>query len=114
MNIAFDGIGELCATFLVEEEVAKGTPVKMVDNGMVTPCTADNAFIGIAMESRDGAAAVQLGGFVTVNCPDGTPRLGKVTLAADGSGGVKAAADGTTVLVVATDEEAMTAVIYLS
>ncbi len=113
MNIAFDGIHEIVATFSAADTVKPEQVVKISDSGTVSACSAGDAFCGLALSVRDGAAAVQVGGFMAVTCASGCPALGYVTLAADGSGGVKTSATGTTALVVATDTTNLTAVIYL-
>ena len=98
-KVSFEGIGEMMVTFLAEEGLTNG-PVKMTGDGKVGPCGDGDAFCGVALEPRKGAAAVQVKGFVTVSCT-GDLALGWTTLAADGQGGVKAAASGgVTVLVV--------------
>ena len=99
-KISFEDIGAVTATFAADEGVEGGQVVKVTGNGTVGPCAAGDAFCGVALEPRKGAAAVQVKGFVTVSCT-GDLALGWTTLAADGQGGVKAAASGgVTVLVV--------------
>ena len=101
-KISFEGIGEMVATFVCEEGVAAGQVVKMTDNGTVGPCGDGEAFCGVAMEPRKGGAAVQVKGFVTVPYT-GELTLGWATLAANGSGGVKANSTGVQALVVSVD-----------
>ena len=113
MNVAFDGIHEVVATFNAASTVKPDQVVKISANGTVAGCSAGDGFCGLALSVRDNAAAVQIGGFMTVSCASGCPSLGRVTLAADGNGGVKTASTGTSALVVATDSANLTAVIYL-
>jgi hypothetical protein len=113
MNIAFDGIREVVVTFLATEDTKAGDLVKISDQGTVSPCKAGETFFGQVLSLEEDTAAVQMGGFVTVNCASGCPALGYVTLAADGAGGVKTASTGKNTLVVSTDPNALTAVIYL-
>ena len=99
-NYSFEDIGAVMATFAAGEGVEGGQVVKMTANGTVGACSEGDAFCGVALEPRKGAAAVQVKGFVTVSCT-GSPTLGWTALAADGKGGVKAAASGgVTALVV--------------
>ena len=99
-NYSFEDIGAVMATFAVGEGVEGGQVVKMTANGTVGACSEGDAFCGVALEPRKGAAAVQVKGFVTVSCT-GSRTLGWTALAADGKGGVKAAASGgVTALVV--------------
>ncbi len=113
MNVAFDGIHETVVTMAAESTAEAGQVVKISANGTVAACGAGDPFFGLALSLRDGAAAVQIGGFMTVSCASGCPALGPVTLAADGNGGVKTAASGTLAQVVAVDTADLTAVIYL-
>ncbi len=117
MNIAFDGIQEAVVTFEAESTVEPNQVVKISGNGTVSACSAGDPFCGLALSLRDGAAAVQIGGFMTVTCASGCPALGPVTLVADGSGGVKTAGTsdttGISAQVVSTDTTNLTAVIYL-
>ena len=99
-KISFEDIGSVVATFLADSGVKGGQVVKLTGNGQVGPCSAGDAFCGVALEPRAGLAAVQVKGFVTVSCT-GSLTLGWTALAADGKGGVKAAASGgVTALVV--------------
>lgn len=101
-KISFEDIGAVTATFAVGEGVGGGQVVKMTAGGTVGPCTEGDAFCGVALEPRKGAAAVQVKGFVTVSCT-GDLTLGWVNLVADGKGGVKAVASGgVNALVVST------------
>ena len=86
-KISFEDIGAVTATFAAGEGVEGGQVVKVTGNGTVGPCAAGDAFCGVALEPRKGAAAVQVKGFVTVSCT-GDLALGWTALAADGQGGV--------------------------
>lgn len=63
MKVSFNGYGESVTTFEADNSVTPGCPVKMTGNGKVGPCTAKEAFCGIALNVRNGFAAVQLKGF---------------------------------------------------
>ena len=110
-KISFEGIGSVMATCQAEEGVIGSQVVKLTDNGMVAPCSAGDAFCGVAMEPRAGITGVQFKGFMTVTCT-GSLTPGWATLAADGSGGIKTAASGVTALVVCANGDG-TAVICL-
>lgn len=88
MSVSFEGIGRWCATFLAGE-LEQGSPVKVSANGTVAACSAGDAFCGVAVSERDGACAVQLGGFVTLPYSGTAPTVGYAALCADGTGGVK-------------------------
>lgn len=113
MNVAFHGIGQTMATFRVEEALEKEQVVKVTENGTVGPCREGEAFCGVALPGRGDLAAVVLRGFVTLPYSGAAPALGRVTLAADGQGGVMAGDSGVSALVVEVDTDNLTAVIYL-
>ena len=102
-NLSFEGIGAVVATFSVEEGVKGGQVVKVTGNGQVGPCSDSDKFCGVALEPRAGIAGVQMKGFVTVTGTGLT--VGAATLAADGNGGVKSAADGVSATVVSVSED---------
>ena len=89
-SISFDGIGAVTATFIADEGVQGGQVVKMTGGGQVGPCKAGDVFAGVALTPRAGLAAVQVKGFCQVAASGLT--VGRALLAADGKGGVKAAA----------------------
>ena len=111
-KVSFEGLGALCATFYAGEDVAPGSVVKLTDEAQVGPCADAEPFCGLALDLREGCAAVQVKGFMTVKTAD-TLALGPALLAADGKGGVKSASAGTAALVVSRDTQAGTAVICL-
>ena len=107
---SFDGIGAVVATFHADEGVKGGQVVKLTGNGQVGPCGDSDTFCGVALEPRAGIAGVQVKGFMTVA---GTGlSLGAATLAADGKGGVKSAAEGVCATVISVIED-VSAVICL-
>ncbi len=106
MSVSFGGFNENTATFKANEEIAKGTPVKMNGSGTVTACADGEAFCGIANECSGGYASVQLSGAVTAKL-SGSVEAGYANLVSDGEG-VKSGAEGREYLVVAVDETAST------
>ena len=113
MKVSFEGIGEMVATFEISGEVAAGDMVKLDEDGKVSACDSDEEFLGVAVTVREGFAGVQFSGMAQVSC-DGALKCGWRALAADGMGGVKAAAaNGREYLVVAVDGTAKTAVVRL-
>jgi len=111
MNVSFEGIGYLSATFAAESGQA-GQVCKVTADGTVAPCGENEAFCGVMEGIRGGITGVQLHGFATVSYTGSAPNLGYCNLAADGNGGVKAGS-GKEYLVVSVDEAAMTATIEL-
>ncbi len=106
MKVAFEGIGRQSATFAASD-VAAGQVCKMKENGAVTACADGDVFIGVVEGLRKGHAGVQLHGFAQLSYTGTAPGLGYVALAADGSGGVKTADTGRSVLVVQVDTGSM-------
>ena len=112
-KVSFEDIGAVIATFATQDSVKPGQVVKIAANGQVGACSAKDAFAGQAQSVRGGFAGVQVKGFLTVSTT-GTVNLGRVSLEADGTGGVQAATTGgVTALVVSVDSAAKTAVICL-
>ena len=112
MNISFEGVGQVCATFL-GAGLTDGQVVKITDNGTVGACSAGDAFCGVALCCKDDACTVQVSGFVTVKYSGTAPKPGWTGLAADGEGGIKSAGSGTAYLVADVNDEAKTVTIML-
>lgn len=114
MDICFEGVGQVAATFSVSGEAEPGMAVTLAGNGAVGPGKDGDALCGVMLgRVRDGAAAVQIGGVAQVSCSGAVPAVGWQALACDGKGGVKAAAGGMQWLVLAVDAEQGTAVVKL-
>lgn len=115
MKIGYEDIGQVAVTMEAADTVKAGMAVSLSGNGAVTVCPDGKAMGGVALNVRDGAAAVQVGGFVTVGYSGATaPAAGWNKLAGDGSGKVKVdSANGRDILVTDVDETAKTAVLYL-
>ncbi len=105
-TVSFEGIGEVMATFYAQDGVERGQVVKVNGESSVSVCAAGERFDGVAVSARDGFAGVQVGGFAELPCEDSTVAVGRVSLTADGKGGVKKAGAGDTgheYLVVSVD-----------
>lgn len=112
-KVSFEDIGAVIATFAAKDGVKPGQMVKITANGEVGACSANDAFAGQAQSVRSGFAGVQVKGFLTLPIT-GDVSLGRVSLEADGTGGVQAATTGgVTALVVSVDAAAKTAVVCL-
>ena len=108
MEICFEGIGQVVATFRTEDEkLTAGVAVTLKESGVVQSGAENEAPCGVTVGAvRGGAVAVQIGGVVKVGCSDSTPEVGWQKLVCDGKGGVKAVSgtDGVKYLVLAVDE----------
>ena len=103
MEVAFDKIGAVVATFEAAEGVTVGKAVKITANGQVGPCSAEGDVpAGVAVS---GLAGVQLYGYVELPCAATlTVGFGKVSM--DASGKVQPDTDGRPALVVYADSTA--------
>lgn len=111
MNIAFDGVAEVIATFETSE-VTEGYPVVVSANGTVTDAADGEVPAGVAVGLRNGNASVLMKGYVELPVTDAA--LGWKKLAANGTGGLKVTTgDGITCLVVTVDSTAGTAGLFL-
>lgn len=100
MNVSFNGIGELTATFQVSGQVEAGKPVKVSANGTVAPCgTAGDIPVGVALSVRNGYAAVQLKGYVRLPAATGLT-AGWKTISLTKDGAVQTGETGRDLLVV--------------
>lgn len=104
MKVCYEDIGHFSVTFEADSGEA-GEVCVISGNGQVAPCGAGEVFIGVMEGWRNGFAAVQLHGFVTLPYSGSTPALGYGEFVADGAGGVKAASGGRTCLVVQVNED---------
>ena len=111
MNVSFEEIGHLSASFACETG-KPGQVCKVSANGQVAPCADGDSFCGVIEVVRKGVAGVQLHGFAELSYTGAAPALGYTGLQADGKGGVKAAGSRT-YLVVSVDTAARTATIEL-
>ncbi len=116
MSISFEGIGQVLATFEVEENVMEGSVVTVTSDGTVGLGQAGSLFCGVlARNEEDGCGAVQIEGMASVSYSGpAAPAVGFEMLACDGEGGVKTVESGGFVyLVISVDEASKTAVIKL-
>ena len=115
MSVSFDGVGQVCATFL-GSGLGEGQVVRMAGNGTVCACGDGESFCGVTLCCKDDACTVQVGGFVTAAYSGSAPSVGQAALCGDGIGGVKTAASaetGTQCLVVDVDAAANAVTILL-
>lgn len=106
MNISLIGYGENAVTFEAAANVAAGAPVKLTASGTVGACAAGDLFCGVALNVRDGYAAVQLGGYVRIPYDGTAPAVGYQTLAAAAGGKITVSASGRSLLVTDVDTAA--------
>jgi len=112
MSVSFEGVGQVCATFL-GGGLSEGHVVKVTDCGTAGPCGNGDDFCGLALCCKDDACTVQVAGFVTARYSGTPPKAGYAALCADGAGGVKTASGGRSRLVADVDTVAGTVTILL-
>mgnify|MGYP000187985829 CR=1 FL=1 len=61
-KISFEDIGSVVATFLADSGVKGGQVVKLTGNGQVGPCSAGDAFCGVALDGDGGVKTAESGG----------------------------------------------------
>ena len=120
MEISFEGIGQVAATFAVTQTEAKplaiGMAVALTAADTVSFGTAGAAPCGVIVAlDGDDKAAVQVDGFVQVAYNGSTARtVGWGTLGVDGNGGVQVVSTGgRSCMIVSVDTVGKTAVIKL-
>ena len=106
MSVSFDGVGQVCATFL-GSGIEEGQAVKVSGWGTAAVCGDGESFCGAAICCRDGACTVQVSGFLTLGYTGTAPAAGPVKLCGYGQGGVTAC------LAVDADSAAKTVTILL-
>ena len=116
MDICFEGVGQVAATFQVDgRNVETGMAVSLTGSGTVG-LKDGGELCGVTVSAvRGGAAAVQIGGVVKVGCSgEDAPDVGYAALVCDGKGGVKTAgAGGTKFLVLAVGEDGKSVTVRL-
>ena len=112
MSVSFNGFGQQVATFEAASGVAAGKPVAVSANNKVQAVTS-GAFCGICIGVKNGFAAVQTRGYITVPY-SGTLEVGFKKLAAATGGKVAVdTTNGREYLVVDVDSVSGTAGIIL-
>ena len=114
MEISFEGIGQVAATFAVDGEIQPGMTAVLTGNGTVGLGKAGDAPCGKVLSVKGGMAAVQIAGMAEVAYTGTAPIIGWGMVAADGTGKIKTAAEGgMNCLIVSVNTDDSTAVIKL-
>lgn len=104
MEFSYEGIGQVVATFAMEEGVEPGMAVALVDNGTVAVSGGIDA-CGKVLAVDGSCCAVQVSGFMKLPYSGETPTPGWNTVACDGNGGVCVGEGVTRRLIVQMDED---------
>ncbi|MEG1869416.1 MAG: hypothetical protein RR205_01055 [Oscillospiraceae bacterium] len=104
MDFELKGYKDSFVTFQVTPTTAVGYPVKVSGEYAVTAAATGEDFVGILKSKNNTAGLVQTDGFAVLYCSDTTmPTYGRTAFVADGTGGVKAGANGRMMTVVGKD-----------
>lgn len=100
MNVSFNGIGEMTATFEVSGSVKAGQAVKLVGNGKVGACSAlKDVPVGMAVKVQDGYAAVQVKGYMKLPAATGLT-VGYHMVSTTAAGAVQSGTEGRPAMVL--------------
>ena len=100
MNVNFSGYNENVVTFETDDSaVIMGAPVKMTASDTVGVCGDSDTFCGVALNVRNGYAAVQLSGYIELPT-DETFEVGYKKIACANGSKVKSSTTGREYLVV--------------
>ena len=108
MEICFEGIGQVVATFHTEDELTPGMAVTLKDGGTVGLGDGNSPLCGVTVgAARGGAVAVQIGGVAKAGCSgSAVPAVGYRKLACDSAGKLtQSESGGVTCLVLAVDAD---------
>lgn len=105
MNVNFNGYNENVVTFAVDNStVTMGTPVKMTGSNTVGACEDGDTMAGVAVNVRNGYAAVQLSGYIEMPTSDTSLETGYQNIAVAGDGEVALSDNGREYLVVSVGD----------
>jgi len=114
MEISFEGIGQVAATFMVEGDIQPGMAVALTADGTVGLGKAGDGICGKVLSTKNGMAAVQIAGLAQVGYSGTAPAIGWGMIAADGAGKIKTVTEGgMTCMILSVNTADGTAVIKL-
>ena len=112
MSISYEGIGHLSVTF-PNHNATEHQVCTVGNDGKVCACTEGGNFIGEVESVNATYAGVQVGGFVKLKYTGAAPAVGFTKLSANGTGGIKADAEGQGYWVVSVDTVNAMAIVKL-
>lgn len=113
MKVSFKGCNNQVVTFMADEKIRVGTPVKISGNCKVAPAGAGDTFVGCVVNSDGSYAAVCISGVVDIPCNDSGIKAGWCDVACDGNGGIKQGENGFCRFVISVNTADKTATIIL-
>ena len=100
---SYNGYNANNLTFAVSGDLTSNNPVKLSESEVVSMAGKNDVFCGVATTVRNGAASVQMGGYIELPFSGTAPAVGKNCLVADGNGGVSVSENGTDALIIKVD-----------
>ena len=114
MEISFEGIGQVAATFAAADNIEAGMAAALTADSTIGLGKAGDAPCGKVLSVKNGMAAVQISGMAQLGYSGTAPAVGINTIAVDGSGKIKTVTGGgISCLVVSVNTTDSTAVIKL-
>ena len=113
MNISFDNIGQVCASFACDDTVQVGDACNMSENNTIKRSGEDQPFLGKVLSIRDGIANVAIRGFATFSFTGSAPSVGYAGFCGDGNGNVVLSNEMEPRLVVCVDNIHKTVTVLL-
>ena len=113
MEISFEGIGQVAATFAAADNIQPGMAVALTGDSTVGLGKAGDAPCGMVLSVKNGMTAVQVSGMAKVGYSGTAPTVGYGTIAGDGTGKIKTATSGLNCLILSVNTADSTAVIKL-
>lgn len=105
MNLSFNGFGENVITFEADATLTQaGVAVTITEEGKVSPAVEGDKICGVAVNVRDGYAAVQLKGYMELKTSEKIP-CGQRALGVDAQGKLTLSDEGTQAIVVMSQDD---------
>ena len=99
----YTGFDEKVITVKCSDENIAGKTMTISGNDNATVSASGDAFLGFGVASRDGYATVQVGGYAKVKTSGEGISHGRISVVADGEGGIREAQNGVPVQVISYD-----------
>ena len=94
MEISFEGIGQVAATFMADGDIQPGMTAVLTADSTVGLGKAGAVPCGMVLSVKGGMAAVQVSGMARVGYSGTAPTVGWGMVAADGTGKIKTVTSG--------------------
>lgn len=113
MNLTFNGLNEVVATFNCPSQIQVGDVVTLIANDTVSKAAANNELIGTCVSKNGVIVGVMLHGVAELDYTGTAPTLGYNKLLTDGSNKIKIEETGRPCLVLSVNTANLKATILL-